>query len=69
MPRGNGMNTFDHITVGAGSAGCVPANRPGADQRKTILVLEAGPMDHDLMIHVPAGVCRTWHEPKLDWNY
>lgn len=63
------MNTFDYIIVGAGSAGCVLANKLGADGRKSILVLEAGPMDHDLMIHVPAGVYRTWHEPKLNWNY
>ena len=63
------MNTFDYIIVGAGSAGCVLANKLGADGRKTILILEAGPMDHDLMIHVPAGVYRTWHEPKLNWNY
>lgn len=63
------MNTFDYIIVGAGSAGCVLANKLGADGRKSILVLEAGPMDHDLMIHVPAGVHRTWHEPKLNWNY
>lgn len=63
------MNTFDYIIVGAGSAGCVMANKLGADGRKTILVLEAGPMDRDLMIHVPAGVYRTWHEPKLNWNY
>lgn len=63
------MNTFDYIIVGAGSAGCVLANKLGADGRKSILILEAGPMDHDLMIHVPAGVYRTWHEPKLNWNY
>ena len=63
------MNTFDYIIVGAGSAGCVLANRLGADGRKTILILEAGPMDYDPMIHVPAGVYRTWHEPKLNWNY
>ncbi|MEM9472148.1 MAG: choline dehydrogenase [Pseudomonadota bacterium] len=63
------MNTFDYIIVGAGSAGCVLASKLGADGRKTILIVEAGPMDHDLMIHVPAGVYRTWHEPKLNWNY
>ncbi len=63
------MNTFDYIIIGAGSAGCVLANKLGADGRKSILVLEAGPMDHELMIHVPAGVYRTWHEPKLNWNY
>ncbi len=63
------MNTFDYIIVGAGSAGCVLASRLGADGRKSILILEAGPMDYDPMIHVPAGVYRTWHEPKLNWNY
>lgn len=63
------MNTFDYIIIGAGSAGCVLANKLGADGKTSVLVLEAGPMDHDLMIHVPAGVYRTWCDPKLNWNY
>ncbi|WP_406646384.1 choline dehydrogenase [Aliisedimentitalea scapharcae] len=60
---------FDYIIVGAGSAGCVLANRLGADTSQRILVLEAGPMDYDLMIHVPAGVYSVWHKPGLNWNY
>ena len=60
---------FDYVIVGAGSAGCTLANKLGADTSKSILVLEAGPMDRDLMIHVPAGVYRTWCDPKLNWNY
>ncbi len=63
------MTTFDYIIVGAGSAGCVLANKLGADGRTSILVLEAGPMDHDLMIHVPAGVYRAWRDPRINWNY
>ncbi|MEM9602069.1 MAG: choline dehydrogenase [Pseudomonadota bacterium] len=59
----------DYVIVGAGSAGCVLANRLGADAGRRIIVLEAGPPDRDLMIHVPAGVHAVWCEPKLNWNY
>ncbi|KRS13622.1 choline dehydrogenase [Roseovarius atlanticus] len=60
---------YDYIIVGAGSAGCTLANKLGQDTSKSILVLEAGPMDRDLFIHIPAGVYRTWCDPKLNWNY
>ena len=60
---------YDYVIIGAGSAGCVLANRLGADHKKRILVLEAGPMDRHLMLHVPAGVYRTWRDPKWNWNY
>lgn len=60
---------FDYIIVGAGSAGCVLANKLGADPKNSILILEAGPMDRDLLIHIPAGVYRTWRNPGLNWNY
>lgn len=63
------MPEYDCIIIGAGSAGCVLANRLGADTSKSILVLEAGPMDYDFMIHIPAGVYSTWRNPKLNWNY
>jgi len=63
------MNTFDYIIVGAGSAGCVLANKLGADTNLSILVVEAGPMDRDIMIHIPAGVYNAWRNPKLNWNY
>lgn len=63
------MMHFDYIIVGAGSAGCVLANKLGADTSKTILVVEAGPMDRDLMIHVPAGVYKAWRNPSINWNY
>lgn len=60
---------YDYIIVGAGSAGCTLASKLGEDRSKSILVLEAGPMDRDLFIHIPAGVYRTWCDPKLNWNY
>ena len=63
------MTAFDYIIVGAGAAGCVLANRLGQDQGKRILVVEAGPMDRNLMIHMPAGVYKAWRDPKLNWNY
>ncbi|MDA9009286.1 choline dehydrogenase [Alphaproteobacteria bacterium] len=61
--------TYDYVIIGAGSAGCVLANKLGADKSNSILVLEAGPMDRDLLIHVPAGVYKAWRDPKINWNY
>ena len=63
------MSEFDYIIVGAGSAGCVLAEKLGQDTSKSILVIEAGPLDNHLMIHVPAGVYSAWRNPKLNWNY
>ncbi len=60
---------FDYIIVGAGSAGCVLANKLSANPSNRVLLLEAGPMDHDLFIHMPAGVYKVYRNPKLNWNY
>ncbi|MGB0843441.1 MAG: choline dehydrogenase [Alphaproteobacteria bacterium] len=63
------MEAFDYIIVGAGSAGCVLANKLSADPAKTVLLLEAGPMDRDLMIHMPAGVYKAYLDPRINWSY
>ncbi|MDJ0612450.1 MAG: choline dehydrogenase [Rhizobiaceae bacterium] len=60
---------YDYIIVGAGSAGCVLANKLSEYPDHRVLVLEAGPMDRDLMIHIPAGVYKVYTDPKINWNY
>lgn len=59
---------WDFIVVGAGSAGCVLANRLSADGRFKVLVLEAGPKDRSLFIRVPAGFVKI-PKDKYDWGY
>ena len=63
------MATFDYVVVGAGSAGCVLANRLSADPGARVLLLEAGGSDRNPWIHVPVGYFKTMHNPKFDWCY
>ncbi|MBA1204380.1 choline dehydrogenase [Pseudomonas capeferrum] len=60
---------YDYIIIGAGSAGCVLANRLSESPDISVLVLEAGPMDRNFFIQVPAGVHRIYNNPGLNWNY
>ena len=60
---------YDYIIVGAGSAGCVLANRLSEDGTYSVLVLEAGPMDRNPLIHIPAAVFKVFKNPKLNWNF
>ena len=60
---------FDYIIVGAGSAGCVLANRLTENGRYTVCILEAGPRDLNPFIHIPAGFMKTLVNPKINWMY
>jgi len=59
----------DYIIVGAGSAGCVLANRLSANPAHRVVVLEAGGWDLDPWLHVPVGYFKTMHNPRSDWCY
>ena len=61
--------TYDYIIVGAGSAGCVLANRLSADGRTTVLLLEAGPRDSDPWIHIPLGYGKLFNKSAVNWSY
>jgi choline dehydrogenase len=63
------VKSFDYIVVGAGSAGCVLANRLSEDPKVTVLVLEAGKQDRNLYMHMPLGWRQIWRGPKHNWNY
>jgi choline dehydrogenase len=60
---------FDYIIVGAGSAGCVLANRLTASGQNSVLLLEAGPRDTNLWIHVPLGYGKLFKENSVNWMY
>jgi choline dehydrogenase len=73
MPDGDdgrrSFGGFDYVIVGAGSAGCVLANRLSADPDVTVLLLEAGGKDNYIWIHIPIGYLYTQNNPRTDWCF
>ncbi len=63
------MKAFDYIIVGAGSAGCVLANRLSADPTISVCLIESGPIDSNTLIHVPFGLSFINHVRSINWNY
>ncbi|WP_306152020.1 GMC family oxidoreductase [Roseovarius sp. MMSF_3281] len=59
----------DYVIVGAGSAGCVLANRLSADPSIKVVLMEAGGRDWNPWIHIPVGYFKTMHNPSVDWCY
>ncbi|MCY7304697.1 MAG: GMC family oxidoreductase N-terminal domain-containing protein, partial [Rhodoferax sp.] len=69
MNTPDNSNTFDYIVIGAGTAGCLLANRLSADPAKRVLLLEAGGADNYHWIHIPVGYLYCIGNPRTDWMY
>ena len=67
--RSGTLGSFDYVIVGAGTAGCVLANRLSADPDVTVLLLEAGGKDDWIWIHIPVGYLYCIGNPRTDWCY
>jgi choline dehydrogenase len=67
--QGGSVETFDYVIVGAGSAGCVLANRLTEDGTATVCLIEAGPPDNHPFIHIPGGFIKIVKNPRYTWQF
>ena len=65
----NNENTYDFIVTGAGSAGCAITGRLSENGKYRVLLLEAGPPDSNMWIHIPLGYTRTYTDPRVNWMF
>jgi choline dehydrogenase-like flavoprotein len=68
-PNGQNLGTYDYVIVGAGSAGCLLANRLSADPNTRVLLLEAGGKDDWIWFHIPVGYLFAIGNPRADWLF
>jgi choline dehydrogenase len=69
MTARDDLGSYDYVIVGAGSSGCVLANRLSADPTKRVLLLEAGGSDNYHWIHIPVGYLYCMGNPRTDWGF
>src|SRR3982750_1715676 len=67
--KGEPMQSFDYVVVGAGSAGCWLANRLSADPAVRVCLIEAGPPDSNPLIHIPLGILPLMKHTVLNWCF
>lgn len=67
--RRNATDIFDYVIIGSGAAGCVLASRLSADGGVTVCLLEAGPPDRNLFIHIPGGFIKVAYNPAYTWPF